>query len=65
MKDSIRTKLDRTVDRFEEIGRLLSDAGTLGGSQKFRELSVEYARLQPLASLYREYVDLEAQSVAA
>ncbi len=65
MKASIRSKLDRTIDRFEEVGRLLSDASTTGGSQAFRELSVEYARLQPLATLYREYVDLEAESVAA
>jgi peptide chain release factor 1 len=65
MKASIRSKLERTVDRFEEVGRLLSDTGTAGGSQEFRELSVEYARLQPLAALYKEYVDLESQAAAA
>ncbi|RYG81281.1 peptide chain release factor 1 [bacterium] len=65
MKASIRSKLDRTVDRFEEVGRLLSDSGTAGGSQEFRDLSVEYARLEPLASLYREYLDLEGELVAA
>jgi peptide chain release factor 1 len=65
MKDSIRSKLDRTLDRFEEIGRLLSDAGTRGGSQQFRELSVEYARLTPLAALYQDYRGLEAERAAA
>jgi peptide chain release factor 1 len=65
MKASIRSKLDRTVDRFEEVGRLLSDASTLGGSQQFRDLSVEYARLEPLAALFREYVDLEAEQRTA
>jgi len=65
MKDSIRSKLDRTVDRFEEVGRLLSDAGTRGGSQQFRELSVEYARLEPLAALYRNFRDLEGELVTA
>jgi peptide chain release factor 1 len=65
MKASIRSKLDRTVDRFEEVGRLLSDASTLGGSQQFRDLSVEYSRLEPLASLFREYVDLESELHAA
>jgi peptide chain release factor 1 len=65
MKASIRSKLDRTADRFEEVGRLLSDTGTAGGSQAFRELSVEYARLQPLAALYRDYRELESQLSAA
>jgi peptide chain release factor 1 len=65
MKASIRSKLDRTIDRFEEVGRLLSDASTLGGSQQFRELSVEYSRLEPLAGLYREYVELEREQDAA
>src|SRR5690242_7285882 len=65
MKDSIRSKLDRTVDRFEEVGRLLSDASTIGGSPQFRDLSVEYARLEPLAALYRSYVGLESELAAA
>ncbi|MET0292941.1 MAG: peptide chain release factor 1, partial [Steroidobacteraceae bacterium] len=65
MKASIRSKLDRTVDRFEEVGRLLSDASTVGGSQEFRDLSVEYARLEPLAEFYREYVALESELDAA
>ena len=65
MKASIRSKLDRTVDRFEEVGRLLSDSGTAGGSQQFRELSVEYARLEPLAMLYREYLGLEGELLVA
>jgi len=65
MKDSIRSKLDRTVDRFEEVGRLLSDASTIGGSSQFRDLSVEYARLEPLAALYRGYVGLESELAAA
>ena len=48
MKDSIRQRLEKMVDRFEEVGGLLADPATDGGSQQFRELSMEYSRLQPL-----------------
>ncbi len=65
MKASIRQKLEKTAERFEEAGRLLSDTGIAGGSQEFRELSMEYARLEPIAVAFREYVDLTAQADAA
>ena len=65
MKPSIRLKLEKTADRFEEVGRLLADPQIAGGSQKFRELSMEYSRLEPVAAGFREYVQLEAQDAAA
>ena len=37
------------TDRFEEVGRLLAHREVAGGSQQFRDLSMEYARLEPLA----------------
>jgi peptide chain release factor 1 len=64
MKPSIRLKLEKTSDRFEEVGRLLADPQIAGGSQKFRELSQEYARLEPVAAGFREYVQLESQDAA-
>jgi peptide chain release factor 1 len=65
MKASIRQKLEKTAERFEEVGRLLSDPQLAGGSQEFRELSMEYARLEPVADAFRDYVDLSAQGDAA
>jgi peptide chain release factor 1 len=65
MKASIRQKLEKTAERFEEVGRLLSDTGIAGGSQEFRELSMEYARLEPIAVAFHDYVDLTAQGDAA
>ncbi len=65
MKASIRVKLEKTADRFEEVGRLLADSSLAGGSQEFRDLSMEYARLEPVASGFRDYLDLEGQSTAA
>jgi peptide chain release factor 1 len=65
MKDSIRQRLEKLSDRFEEIGRLLASDQVAGGSQQFRELSMEYARLQPLAERYHGYRDLQRDLGAA
>jgi peptide chain release factor 1 len=59
MKDSIRRKLEKLDERFEEISRLLSDPGVIGRQNQFRELSMEYSRLQPLVERYRQFVALE------
>ena len=65
MKDSIRQRLEKLSDRFEEVGRLLATADIAGGSPQFRDLSVEYARLEPLAERLRHYHELERDLVAA
>lgn len=59
MKETIRQRLERQRERFEEIGRMLADPNIDGGSREFRELSMEYARLTPLAERYATYVELE------
>ncbi len=61
MKASIRQKLEKTSERFEEVGRMLADPAIAGGSDTFRELSMEYARLEPVALGFREHVTLVAQ----
>jgi len=65
LKASIRQRLEKLSDRFEEVGRLLATDEVAGGSQRFRELSVEYARLAPLAERYRAYRGLERDLKAA
>jgi peptide chain release factor 1 len=62
MKDSIRRKLERLTDRYQEVGRLLADPGLAGGSAQFRDLSVEYARLAPVAQRFREFRDTEREA---
>ena len=54
MKDSIRRKLEKLDERFEEIGRLLSDAGVISKQNQFRELSMEYSRLEDLVGRSEE-----------
>ncbi|MEZ5500271.1 MAG: peptide chain release factor 1 [Steroidobacteraceae bacterium] len=65
MKEGIRQKLERTVDRFEEIRRLLADPEVIAQQQRFVDLSREYARLEPVADAYRAYRSLESDRRAA
>src|SRR5579871_3006673 len=65
MKDSIRRKLDKLDERFEEVGRLLSDASVIARQNQFRELSMEYAKLDPLVGRYRRFVALEKDETTA
>ncbi len=55
MKASILEKLDGLSDRYEEVSALLSDAGTIANQNKFRELSKEYAELEPVVKAYEQY----------
>ncbi|MGH8286665.1 MAG: PCRF domain-containing protein, partial [Steroidobacteraceae bacterium] len=70
MKASIRQKLDKLAERFEEVSRLLAEPDATSSQNRFRELSMEYARLEPVARRYGEYRGLErdlttAQELAA
>jgi peptide chain release factor 1 len=65
MKDSIRRKLERLDERFEEVGRLLSEASVIARQNQFRELSMEYAKLDPLVGRYRRFVALEGDQAIA
>jgi peptide chain release factor 1 len=58
MKDSIRNKLEKLVERQEEVSALLADAQIIANTDKFRELSMEYARLEPVVTRYRDYLSL-------
>ena len=56
MKASILSKLDHLSERYEEVGALLSDPDIIGDQNKFRELSKEYAELEPLVKCYQSYL---------
>ena len=58
MKDSIRRKLDKLAERHEEVSHLLADPGVIADNNKFRELSMEYSRLDPVIARYRAYLSL-------
>ena len=65
MKESIRRRLEKTVERFEEVGALLADPEVIGKPGRFKDLSVEYARLEPVAERFREFRRLESEHATA
>jgi len=60
MKASILEKLDRLKERYEEVSALLSEAEVINNQNKFRELSKEYAELEPVVIGYKNYLQLLA-----
>ena len=65
MKDSIRLKLENLSERFEEISMLLSQPEVIGNQKKFREMSQEYAQLEPVISSLNRYRKAQANLAAA
>jgi peptide chain release factor 1 len=65
MKESIRNKLESVCDRFEEISGLLSDPDIIGDQNKFRDLSKEYARIEPIVGLFTQFDQVGNEIAAA
>ena len=65
MKDSIRRRLEKTAERFEEVGGLLAEPDAASDTGRFRDLSVEYSRLEPVVSRFRAYTALEQERRSA
>ena len=55
MKASILAKLDTLAERYEEVGALMSDPDIIGDQNTFRELSKEYAELEPVVKSYSQF----------
>ena len=49
MIPSLRRKLEALLERREELERLLADPGVVADNERFRNLSREFAQLQPVA----------------
>ncbi len=58
MKASILAKLDNLNERYQEVAALLSDAETIADQNKFRDLSKEYAELEPVVKAYLGYQEV-------
>ena len=52
MKETLLNKLQQLVGRHEEIGGLLSDPEIIGDQNRYRDLSREYSRLEPVSRLF-------------
>ncbi|MDX2349191.1 MAG: peptide chain release factor 1 [Porticoccus sp.] len=59
MKASILEKLQILSDRQEEVGALLSDPDVIGDQNRFRDLSKEYAELEPVVKTYVDYTQVQ------
>ncbi|KRT59272.1 peptide chain release factor 1 [endosymbiont of Ridgeia piscesae] len=65
MKPSLRGKLEQIADRFEEITALLADPEVQNDQNRFRDLSREYAQLEPVVESYRHFSQAEADIESA
>ena len=50
MTPTLRRKLEALAERREELERLLADPGVIADNDRFRQLSREFAQLQPVAT---------------
>ncbi len=57
MLPALRRKLESLAERHEEVGRLLNEPDALSDSRRFRELSREFAQLEPVG---RQLAELDA-----
>jgi peptide chain release factor 1 len=55
MKPSLELKLQQLLERFQEVGQMLTDAQMIANQSQFKALSKEYAQLEPIATHYDEY----------
>jgi peptide chain release factor 1 len=65
MKASLLTKLESLTERHEEVAALLSDSQTIAEQTKFRELSREYAELEPVVACFAQYRQVTADLAEA
>ncbi|MDO8344025.1 MAG: peptide chain release factor 1 [Cellvibrio sp.] len=65
MKASILEKLDRLKERYEEVSAMLSEADIINNQNRFRDLSKEYAELEPVVQGYQNYLNLLANIAEA
>ena len=53
MKDSIRNKLLQVEGHFEELAALLSQPEAVADQARFRQMSMEYAQLEPIVKAWQ------------
>jgi peptide chain release factor 1 len=64
VKPSIRERLVALTERFEEVSHLLSDPAVISDKNRFRDLSREFARLEPVVKDFKAYESAEKDLAA-
>lgn len=57
MKQSILNRLEQVTNRYEEIALLLSQPEVMSNQNQFRDLSKEYAQLEPVVECHRGWLE--------
>ena len=65
MTPSLRRKLEALAERRQELERLLADPAVVADTARFRDLSREFAQLEPLATALAEEARARADLAAA
>ncbi|WP_066097695.1 peptide chain release factor 1 [Xanthomonas massiliensis] len=65
MTPTLRRKLEALAERREEIERLLADPDVVADTARFRDLSREFAQLEPVAAALAEEARAKADLAAA
>ena len=58
MKQSILDKLTLLSERYQEVGVLLGGADIISDQNRFRELSKEYAEIEPVVQIFESYQEI-------
>ena len=58
MKQSILDKLTLLSERYQEVGVLLGEADIISDQNRFRELSKEYAEIEPVVQIFESYQEI-------
>lgn len=61
MTPEIHRKLEIAQDRYQEIALLLSQPEIMADQNKFRDLSKEYAQIEPLVENFNQYLSAQAE----
>ena len=59
MKESVRLKLEKLAERYEELAVLMSSPEIISDQDKFRSHSKEYAEIEPIVQAFENYNDAE------
>ena len=65
MKQSLIEKLQQLSYRYKDLSGMLSDPAVISDQKRFRELSKEYAQLEPIVEKHQEFESIEADLAAA
>lgn len=65
MQKSLHQKLENLVDRYTELSAHLASQEVINDQSKFRELSKEFAKLEPIVQCYQQYQQRETALLEA